>query len=132
MGHPAWDAPYRPRRATPRRYMLRGPRTRSGVVGGQLASHQLDQLLQPAYRPHHHREADQLVLGVPAQHVDTLDIDAVNLGLELQDRADRVMPFTDVSQRGTQDHDRAAQIAYRERLALLRREHRRGPENHII
>jgi hypothetical protein len=66
-----------------------------------VAGHQLDQLLQPAQRPDQYGDAGQLPVVVPAQHVDSLHIPAVEFSLELKRRAGLVVPLREVAQGGS-------------------------------
>jgi hypothetical protein len=63
---------------------------RSVLADGQLKGHQLGLLLQPVLRVHRDREADQ--------YVYALDVDAIEVGLELQhERTTRARQATPIA-----------------------------------
>ena len=55
-------------------------RAGSGPGARQSRAHHLMQRVDRLQRPHHHLEADDLALRVPADHVDAVDLDAVDRG----------------------------------------------------
>ena len=83
--------------------------------------------------PHHHLEAIDPTLRIPANDVNSVDLDPVDFRDELEHGQIRPVPLPDVSKiRTAEDRQRGGQIFARDRLAALRRVHDRREENDVL
>ena len=72
-------------------------------------------------RPNQYLELDNLAFVVPLDHVDAVNVDAVNLNLKLQHCVPRTSEFSDVLGRLVEEHvEGGGEVLESDRLADLR------------
>src|SRR6478735_3425325 len=119
-------APWRRAITSPNRSSPRRCRPSSTSLRAEQLRHPRYDRLQALERPDHHLERDDLAVLAPVDHVDTVDHDAVEGGLELQDRRVVAVPLFDVVEVGAAEEFRSGvEVLGRGGLALLRGEDRR-------
>jgi hypothetical protein len=72
-------------------------------------------------RPNHHLEVVDLAVGIPVNHVDAIDVNAIDLGRELEHRVGITDDLPNVGEAAAAEHhDGRAQIELRKLLPPLR------------
>src|SRR6187399_1807432 len=97
-------------------------RANQGLLPRELFSHQSMQQIDPLQRAHHHLEMRDLAVIAEGDDVDAVNLDALDLVFEFEDRAIRAAPFAGIFEAGPAKHLlRARQIFEGDVAPALRR-----------
>jgi hypothetical protein len=98
----------------------------------QQLCHRRDDCLQRLQRSQHDLERHDLLVVVPVDHVDPVDVDAVDRRGELKDRGLIVVPLLDVMEVGVAKHFHGRLEVHQGLLPAFLRGEDRGREEHRV
>src|SRR6266702_6254265 len=76
----------------------------TGSLPSELLSHQTVQQIDSLQRTHHHLEMRDLTVIAEGDDVDAVDLDALDLVFEFEDRAALAAPLADIFEAGAAKH----------------------------